>query len=109
MKLQELFEDVSINFIKHVKELGYSKLKSYKKTGGKSYPVNIFRKDFDIEDMTLTFEYVINPETESWTFNVSSEEVPAVEISSGENIETLNKHVKKKHKISKSQIEKYFK
>lgn len=109
MKLQELYESMSIDFIKHAKQLEYRKTKAYKTTNGKSHSVLLFRKDFDVDGEMLTFEYTLNPETESWIFCVSTEDVPAVEIASGEDTETLVKHIKKKHKISKAQIEKYFK
>lgn len=109
MKLSELFETLHESFPLLAKHLDYDKILAYKKVNGKSYSVHLFRKEFMVDDLALTFEYTINPETNSWIFCVSSETTPAVEFGGGENLESAIKHLKKKHKISKTHIEKYFK
>lgn len=108
MKLLELFESIHESFPLQAKHLDYAKMLAHKKVNGKSYVVHVFTKNVKMGTIELTFQYIINPETESWIFGVSTEDTPMVELAGGEDKKTAIEHLKKKHKINKHQIEKYF-
>jgi hypothetical protein len=108
MKVYELFEQADESFLDIAKHLGYKKINSSKMAGGKSYDVVFLTDAKTIGPYSLNFQYEINPETNAWTFSVSSDADNTVELDSGEDEESLVKHLKKKRKLSQHNLEKYF-
>ena len=114
MKLSELYESSdtkadSISIYDYAEHMGYSKASGTKKINGERFKVILLKKEADFGDLTLEFEYIINPETEAWTFEVSKPNEDGFEFGSGEDDSTLIKHLKKKQKLTDNNLQKYFK
>lgn len=110
MKVRELFlleYEISVNLL--AKHEGYKRLATTMVSAGKERAVVIFTKAQEVnDDLTLDYEYIINPETKAWSFQVATEKIPAKQFDSGEDEMSLMKHMKKKHKMSMHNIEKWF-
>ena len=110
MKVRELFlleSDLTVNLL--AIEEGYKRIATTKVSAGKEREVIIFTKAQKVnDDLTLDYEYVVNPETKAWSFQVATEKIPAKQFDSGEDETSLMKHMKKKHKMSMHNIEKWF-
>ena len=107
MKLQDLFES-SDDWRKSAKKMGYASKLEVRKLSGKSRDVIVLSKIKEVFDNQITYEYVVNPETQAWSFIVKNDK-NEMEIASGEDESSLSKHLEKKSKLSKHNFEKYFK
>jgi hypothetical protein len=110
MKVRELFlleSDLTVNFL--AKEEGYKRLATTKVSAGKEHEVVLFTKAQKVnDDLTLDYEYVVNPGTKAWSFQVATEDIPAKQFADGEDESSMIKHMRKKHKMTMRSIEKWF-
>jgi hypothetical protein len=109
MKVYELFENFDAEDVyDYAVKQGYRKQTGTKTVDGKKFPVIVLKKNADFEEFVLQFKYIINPETQAWTFVVSRGDEDGIEMASGEDAETLITHLKKKKKVSAHNLQKYF-
>ena len=118
--MRTLIQD--INYLREAIDLGLNDVFDFAKKNGyalkkqnmffrkQTIPVITLTKIEKIGELEIVCQYVINPETESWLFQVCIEGQSAedmVEFKKGEAYDTLLKHMQRKNKITANQAVNY--
>ena len=118
--MRTLIQD--INHLREAIDLGLNDVFDFAKKNGyalkkqnmffrkQTIPVITLTKIEKIGELEIVCQYVINPETESWLFQVCIEGQSAedmVEFKKGEAYDTLLKHMQRKNKITANQAVNY--
>ena len=118
--MRTLIQD--INHLREAIDLGLNDVFDFAKKNGyalkkqnmffrkQTIPVITLSKIEKIGELEIVCQYVINPETESWLFQVCIEGQSAedmVEFKKGEAYDTLLKHMQRKNKITANQAVNY--
>lgn len=107
MKVHELFA-VGKDIEKIASEQGFTIFTKKVTISSKRKDVTLLTKDETVDGTPIVLHYEINPETSAWVFRASrSDQDDFVDFHDGEDFSSLIHHLKRKKKLTSSQIADY--
>lgn len=109
MRVSELLQEKEQSAVERI-AAAHDFAKSHGKitVDSKRVPVTWFTASEDFGDLaTVEYTYTVNEKTSAWSFSVGIPGGKDVEFATGEDEESLVKHMKRKKKIKPSAIEEY--